>query len=332
MRVRSAMPVAICSMLLLGTACGQVGTSAVEASAGLLPGSEQEASQDLPRSGMFDEAFVRQVYEEAVEALDKGAGIRLREPVPALLLTVEQARRRRQAFARELEENSGLTSAMDLVADFVFSETMLGRYLPDEKVLYIIEEVLERASGGSRKGAEEMLFAVMAHELVHAYDDQVYQVMPGMEDVVQAAADGARMPELQALMGLIEGRATYASELACAHAGKRPLRAPTVEAARRYKVMEAADDDIAAALGMGFVNVLARTKMMQYAWGREFAKATFDFGGEKFFAQVFAHLPLSLAELEDFDRFKRRWAEEVEAAMDLEEAGLIGPGDVGSGP
>ncbi|MHC4844820.1 MAG: hypothetical protein ACYTCU_01525 [Planctomycetota bacterium] len=269
---------------------------------------------------MFDEDFVRQVYEEAVEALDQGAGIRLREPVPALLLTVDQARERRKAFAKELDEGAGLTAGQDLVADLVFSGSILGRYLPDEKVLYIIEEVLERASGGSRSRAEEMLFGVMAHELVHAYDDQVYQVMPGIGEVVQVAADGTRMPELQALMGLIEGRATYASELACAHAGKTPLSAPTVESARRYKVMEADDDNVAASVGSGLVNALARTKMMQYAQGREFAKQAFDFGGEKFFEQVFTHLPLSLAELEDFNRFKLRWARQVEEAMDAEDA------------
>jgi len=334
MRARSANPVVVCCLLLLAAGCGPVegGSAGLAASVGQDPAPD--AAQDVPQGGMFDDAFVFQVYEEAVEALDKGAGIRLPEPVPALLLTVEQARERRKAFAKELEENAGLTSAMDLVADFVFEETMLGRYLPDEKALYIIEEVLERSSGGSRKRAEEMLFGVMAHELVHAYDDQIYQVMPDMSEVVKVAADGKRMPELQALMGLIEGRATYAAELACAHAGKRPLAGFTVEEARRYNVMDPDDpDDVAASVGASLVNVLARTKLVQYAYGREFAKAAFDFGGEKFFEQVFDHLPLSIPELEDFNRFKLRWAAEIEAKMDaLEEQGLIGPGDIGPSP
>ena len=78
---------------------------------------------------------------------------------------------------------------MDLVADFVFSDTMMGRYLPDEKVLYIIDEVLASSSRGNRERAEEMLFGVMAHELVHAYDDQVYNAMPDTSAIVEIAAD-----------------------------------------------------------------------------------------------------------------------------------------------
>lgn len=317
MRARSP---ALLVLTLLLAACGGVGGAADGAIAGVGAAAGGALGADEgPDGRLFTDAFVQSVYEEAVAALDAGAGIRLPEPVPALLLTVEQARERRKAFAKEMDENAGMTKAMDLVADFVFSETMLGRYLPDEKVLYIIDDVLRRSAGGSRERAKELLFAVMAHELVHAYDDQVHQVMPQLDAVVEVAADGKRLPELQALMGVIEGRATYAAELACAQAGKRPLASFTVEEARNYDVRTADSDDMAVAVGTGVLNVFARAKLVQYAYGREFAKAAFDFGGEKFFKQVFTHLPLSMAELEDFNRFKRRWAMEMEAAMDAEE-------------
>jgi hypothetical protein len=306
-------------LLLLSASCGGSDAGATAAALGATVGVA--APSPNAQDGMFDEAFVKQVYDEAVVALEQGAGIRLPRPVTALLLTMAEARERRAEFARDLDDNAGVTAGMDLIADFVFEGTMLGRYLPDEKVLYIIEEVLDRAAGGRRERAEEMLFGVMAHELVHAYDDQVYQMMPGMDEIMSLAADGSRLPELQAKMCLIEGRATYASELACEFAGKRKLSAFTVEEARRFNVMDNdPGDGIAAAVGANMVNVLARAKLVQYAYGRTFAKAAFDFGGEKFFAQIFSHLPLSMAELEDFNLFKRRWAEEVEAALDVEEA------------
>lgn len=310
MRDRSLISLTLLCLLVLGTACG--GMAGIDDA----PSSAAAGVQER----MFDEAFVKQIYEEAVAALEQGAGIRLPEPVPALLLTVEQARERRTAFARALEEDSGVTSAMDLLADVFFSGSMLGRYLPDEKVLYIINEGLVRGSRGNRERAEELLFGVMAHELVHAYDDQVYHVMPDVSAIMEIAANGSQLPELQARMSLIEGRATYAAELACAQAGKRLLPAFTIEDAQNYKVRRSADsDDILTSVGVGVFNVIARLKLVQYAYGREFAKAAFDFGGEKFFEQIFAHLPLSLAELEDFNLFKRRWAAEVEAAMDAAE-------------
>jgi hypothetical protein len=121
-------------------------------------------------------------------------------------------------------------------------------------------------------------------------------------------------------MSLLEGRATWAAELACRAAGRPALDMFTLEEARDAQILQTgADDNAAEALGKGMVNVLARAKLVQYAYGRDFARRAWEFGGEKFFGQVFDHLPLSQAELEDFSRFKRRWAAEMEAAMDAEQ-------------
>jgi hypothetical protein len=306
-----------CTLLACGPAGAQQGAP-VDPGARVPPyGPAAPAVPSRPR--LFDEAVLQSIYTEAVAALRDGAQVELREPVPALLLTAAEARERRAAFSRSLPENAGTTAAIDLAADFMFSDSMLGRYLPDEKVLYIIEEVLEADAGGDLDRAREQLFGVMAHELVHAHDDQVYGVLPSPAVLLEVAADGRRLGEIQALMTLLEGHATYAAELASLHTGRKPLRAISLEEARRADVVPTGGDSLER-LGSGLLNTLARTKLVQYAHGREFCRAAYRFGGEKFLGEVFRHLPLSVQEVEDFERFKQRWAREVEEAEEAEEA------------
>ena len=157
----------------------------------------------------------------------------------------------------------------------------------------------------------------MAHELTHAYDDQVYGLIPQPSDLKELVSDPSRLAEIQARMSLIEGRATWLSELACAHAGRPPLETLSLEEARRIELLEGeAGEDAAQSVGRGLVNVLGRAKLVQYASGREFARRAWAFGGEKFFAEVVAHLPLSMAELQDFELFRQRWAREKEAELE----------------
>ena len=265
--------------------------------------------------GEISQAAVQALYSEVSRALAEGAALSLPEPVPALLLTAAEARERRAAYSKTLEEDAGLTAAVDLAADFVFAEGMLGRYLPDEKVLYIIRDVAERVASERETAPADLLFAVMAHELVHAYDDQVYHAIPHPKDLLELSANGTKLPEIQARMSFVEGRATWAAEQACEHAGRQPLETHSVEDARDAEVLRArSGDGTAERVGKGFVNVLARAKLVQYAQGRDFARAAWSFGGEKFLGQVYEHMPLSLAELEDFERFKLRWAEELSRA------------------
>jgi len=313
----SSPPRAILLTCLL-VACGPAGTAGAAAqSAGsetdVAAQGKSEPAMAPQRQRLFDEAFVLSIYDEAVAALRDGAQIELREPVPAVLLTASEARARRAAFSRTLPEDAGVTAALDLAADFVFSDSMLGRYLPDEKVLYIIEEVLESNAGGDRTRAREQLFGVMAHELVHAHDDQVYAALPSPAVLMEVAADGRKLADIQALMTLLEGHAVYAAELASKHTGRKPLEAITLEEARRARVMSGGDDALGQ-FGSGLVNTIARTKLVQYAYGREFCKAAYRFGGEKFLGEVFRHLPLSMQEIENFELFKQRWAREMEAA------------------
>jgi gamma-glutamylcyclotransferase (GGCT)/AIG2-like uncharacterized protein YtfP len=122
-------------------------------------------------------------------------------------------------------------------------------------------------------------------------------------------------------MSFVEGRATWAAELACRHAGRRPLATHSVREAQEAEVLRARrGDGTAERVGKGLVNVVARAKLVQYAQGREFAHAAWSFGGEKVLGEVYEHMPLSLAELDDFERFKQRWAREEEAALELAEA------------
>ena len=264
---------------------------------------------------LFEAGFVEACTRDALLALEKGADIVLPEPVPVLLLTAEEAKLRRQAYAVSLGDKVGLTAAMDSMADLMFSGNMLGRYLPDEKVVYVIEDVLLKFSGGDAERAAEKLFPVLAHELVHAYDHQVYDCVPAPDDLETMMTDPSVLPEIQAQMSLVEGRATYASELACLVAGVTPLMAFTVEEAMDYEMIPS-DGSLAGDLASEVGNGMLRLKMVQYAQGRTFAKRVHDFGGEKFFRQVFDSLPLGMDELEDFSLFLIRWAEEQEEAMD----------------
>jgi hypothetical protein len=264
---------------------------------------------------LFEPGFVEDCTRRALAALEEGAGIILPEPVPVLLLTAAEAKQRRQEYAASLGEDVGLTAAMDSMADLMFADSMLGRYLPDEEVVYVIEDVLLKYSGGDPERAAEKLFPVLAHELVHAYDHQVYDCVPEPEDLEVIMTDPMVMPEIQTQMSLIEGRATYASELACAVAGIRPLPVFTVQEAMDYERIRS-DGSLSGALISSLGNSVLRLKMVQYAQGRVFAKRVHDFGGEKFFRHVFDSLPLGMDELKDFDLFLVRWAEAQEAALD----------------
>ena len=265
----------------------------------------------------IDQAWLDSLYDEAVAALHRGAGITLKEPVPVLLLTAKAAKERRMAFSGELEENAGVTAAMDVVADLVFSDNMLGRYLPDEKVIYVIEDVARKYSYGDRDDVEDFLFGILAHELVHAYDDQTYGVMPLPGDLMELAADPTQMGALQTRMSLLEGRAVYAAELASAAAGREPLPAPSMDDIKNSEVMQG--DDAASSIAAGFVNAVARAKYVQYVEGRAFSADAYEFGGEKFFRQVFDGLPLSAKELSEFEVFRQRWAEDMLERMEAED-------------
>jgi len=299
------------TVLLVAMGCGPAGTATAQ---------QAEAAAPAADEGSFSQDFVLRTCEEARVALDKGAGIRL-QPVPAVLLTAEQALARRKAYAATLTEGSGVTKGMDLMADLVFSSTMLGRYLPDEKVLYILDDVLQRTAPDARR-AREVLFAVVAHELVHAHDDQVYGVFPDLNVVLSEVANGdsTQLVPLQTLMSLLEGHATWASELACRQAGIPPLPEPTMDEVRDAEQFDGGGNPLLEGLAAAG-NAVARLKMLQYVQGREFCRRAMNFGGEAFMKEVFAHLPLSDDELADFELFKQRWAQAKEAEMEAAEPG-----------
>jgi hypothetical protein len=272
------------------------------------------------RGASFSQDFVDRTCAEALAALDHGVGIRLLRPVPAVLLTAEQALARRKVFAASLPEGAGVTRGMDLLADFVFSTTMLGRYLPDEKVLYVLDDVLRRYASDERH-ARELLFAVVAHELVHAHDDQVYAVFPDLNALMAdlAGGDTSELPSLQVLMSLLEGHATWASELACAEARVKPLRAMTMDDVRDMDAFDGGGNPLLEGLAVAG-NAVARLKAVQYVQGREFCRRAMTFGGEPFMREVFTHLPLTADELGDFELFKVRWAQQKEAELEAKEA------------
>jgi hypothetical protein len=274
----------------------------------------------------------------AREALAGGAGIILSDDVPVILLTAAEAKQRRKEYVAGIDESAGLTAALDFMADAMFSEHMLGRYLPDEKVVYVIEDVLVSFGNGDADDALELLFPVLAHELVHAYDDQMYDGVPDPSDLITVMEDSGALMGLHTQMSLLEGRASYASYLACVYAGVEPLPEPTAEQARDA-VFVNSDGSMGMDVLSGIGNGIGRMKFMQYVSGWKFAERAYNYGGEPFFEHIFNHLPLSMEELEEFDLFVIRWAEEMEEmedAMDSEAEGVgdesEGPADVRQGP
>ncbi|MDG2149151.1 MAG: hypothetical protein P8N09_06480 [Planctomycetota bacterium] len=257
----------------------------------------------------------------ARDALAGGAGIELFEDVPVILLTAAEAKQRRKEYAAGIDDEAGLTATIDFMADAMFSEHMLGRYLPDEKVIYVIEDVLVSVGHGDSEDALELLFPVLTHELVHAYDDQMYDGVPDPSELISVMEDPGALMGLHTQMSLLEGRASYASYLACLHAGVEPLPKPTAEQARDA-VFISSDGSVGMDVLSGIGNGIGRMKFMQYVSGWEFAERAYSYGGEPFFKHVFNHLPLSMEELEEFDLFVMRWAEEMEEALDSEAEGL----------
>jgi hypothetical protein len=276
------------------------------------PPSKTVPPVEAPEGTSFSKDFVDRTVRDALVALEK-AGCKPAQPVPVVLLTASQARERRAAFAATLPEGSGVTQGMDLLADFMFSDSMLGRYLPDEKVLYVVDDVL-RNYAPTEARARELLFAVVAHELTHAHDDQAYGIFPDPIKLVAKFNQGdlSELPQLQVTMSLLEGHATYASELACKAAGVRPLPAMNMDDVNGSQAFDGGDNPVKQGLAAAG-NVVARMKLVQYVQGREFCKRAMDFGGEPFMKEVFTHLPLSAVELKDFDAFKLRWAQQKEA-------------------
>ena len=251
--------------LLLPATCGPAGAVAQDA----------PPATDAP---VFTQEFVDRTCAEALAALEQATGMRLPKPVPAVLLTAEQALERRRAFAATLTEDAGVTKGMDLMADFVFSTSMLGRYLPDEKALYVLDDVMQRYA--DRRDVRDFLFAILAHELVHAYDDQVYGAFPDIGALMKRFSDGdsSELPSLQVRMSLLEGHATYASELACKAAGVRPLPVPTMDDVRDVDTFDGGGNPVMEGLAAAG-NAVVRMKTVQYVQGREFCRRAMDFGG-----------------------------------------------------
>lgn len=278
-----------------------------------------------------DPGFLQRSTAEVLAALDAGAGIRLPAPAEVVLLTSDEATARRRRYAEGLGSEVGFTGVMDSMADLMFKGNLLGRYFPDEKAVYVFKDALINQGGQDEGRALEILFPVLAHELVHAYDHQVYGAVPAPEDLESLLDDPSALPSVQALMSLLEGRATYASELACQAVGRRPLPARTVEQVKQARIVDSdgsVGGDGLAAVG----NAVGRVKLIQYAWGREFAQAVHAFGGEPFFAEVFEHLPLGMDELMDFNRFLVRWVEEEEAQQEADEGEAAESAGPGTGP
>jgi len=143
----------------------------------------------------------------------------------------------------------------------------------------VLADVLEDLAKEQGVRPADVLFPVLAHELVHAYDDQVHGVLPDPAALQLAVEDPGALTRLQALMGLLEGRATYASELACAVAGREPLPAPTLERVREAELLSG-DGSLAGEMAAGLANALGRVKLLQYAHGREFARSAHARCGE----------------------------------------------------
>jgi len=298
---RRLVPSAPCALLLLPVLL-------------LLPGGCQEANGG---DGLLGEPGLVDLTRRVEEALAKGPGIILPEPVPVILLTTDEARERRKAYNAANADETGLSVAVDFFADALFGNRMLGRYLPDEKVVYVLEDVLRSEGRGDDEAAMELLFPVLAHELVHAYDDQVYGCVPSPSQMGDLLEDPRNLIGFQTQMSLIEGRATFISGLACDAVGVEPLPEPTVEGARQATLLRS-DGTFGGDVLAGLGNNMGRLKFLQYAYGVRFSREAHRFGGEAFFQHVFDNLPLSMEELEDFSLFVVRWAETMEE-QELEE-------------
>jgi len=267
--------------------------------------------------GAGPDRVLEHTYATAVAALDAAAGIRLEHTVPVVLLTRQEALERRRTFAAGLAQGAGATRSVDQLVDvFLSGGNFVGKYFPDEHVVYVFKDVLGDDWYEAPRESQE-LFSTVTHELVHAHDDQVYDVIPDpLEVLARLAADDASQLESQAvLMAILEGHATWATELACQKVGHPAPRPLTMEDVRNVDAFDGDGQPLLDGLAAAG-NVIVGLKYLQYVQGREFCRRAMTFGGEPFMREVFTHLPVSREELADFDLFKLRWAAQKEAELD----------------
>ena len=188
------------------------------AAAALLAG----ACRSRADSVAYDGPFAKEV-REAIPKIERAAGLRFRqtprveERSPAEVRAFLEQQFQEQTAARDIEGQVAAYKRFGLFADTLdvkkllldlLTEQIVGFYDPGTKVLYVVQ--------GARP---EMRETIIQHELVHALQDQYFD----LDSIQQIRGDNDRTTAVQAV---IEGQATYEQLQAMLGPGDLAARLP----------------------------------------------------------------------------------------------------------
>jgi hypothetical protein len=234
-----------------------------------------------------DAARLRALAAELTPVLETVAGQRFR--TPPVVRTVSRARLER-TLARELERQYApllpdrtpeeVRVAMDSAAA-AMSGFLVAKYALDEREVWVVPENVDDLADLldlPSLRSEAVLRVMLAHELAHALDDQVYSLRPLLE--------GAKtFDQLQINTAIVEGHAQFMAARVADRLGQRDAFAD-FERAILYLRWEEGEE------GLNFVQrQFQATIRFTYVEGRKFFEALAAKGGLEAVARVFAQPP-----------------------------------------
>jgi hypothetical protein len=234
-----------------------------------------------------DAARLRALAAELTPILEAVAGQRFR--TPPVVRTVSRAKLER-TLARELERQyapllpdrtpeevrAAMASAAAAMSGF-----LVAKYALDEREVWVVPENVDDLAdllALPSLRSEAVLRVMLAHELAHALDDQVYSLRPLLE--------GAKtFDQLQIHIAIVEGHAQFMAARVADRLGRRDAFAD-FERAILYLRWEEGEE------GLNFVQrQFQATIRFTYVEGRKFFEALAAKGGLEAEARVFAQPP-----------------------------------------
>lgn len=166
------------------------------------------------------EERIQEAYREAAAALEKHLGREL-EALPPISIVQPEAvapvieSENLPIFRRRHPGDPDRAAADAKTVGELFGSVVIAKYSWSSKEILVVKRNWERTAAlvpSLRITDDQALRAILIHELVHADDDQVY-------DLTKLLEKGDSIESVDAINALIEGHAQFVSRAACATAG-----------------------------------------------------------------------------------------------------------------
>ena len=252
----------------------------------------------IPAFAQSDDGIQR-MTRDVVPLVERAAGMRFRRPPVVLVRSREQVR---QFLMRkieieyppaELEASQRAYRALRLIPDTLdlrrlmvdlYSEQVAGFYDPDSSALFVI------------RGADPMMVRlILAHELVHALQDQYTQ----LNSILKLKRQNDRQMAGQAVM---EGQATLASLTAMSPGGQLPDMSRLWEAAREGIRQQQSSMPVFASAPL----IIQEGLLFPYLAGSEFIQQFEQLRASPDELPFNTNLPISTEQVLHISRYTRR--------------------------